>query len=83
METPEGFRRVSFSVISDDGHRLPAQISCLVCRECQAMVLQNDFGDFAIPHRQWHEKINRQIFDVDTELTLIDGEWEEREVQRG
>lgn len=58
METPEGFRRVTFAVISEDGHRLPAQISCLVCRECQAMVLQNDYNDYAEGHRLWHEKSN-------------------------
>ena len=58
MEQPEGFIRVRFAVISDDGHRLPAEISCLVCRVCQAMILQNDYGDFVKDHRLWHKHLD-------------------------
>lgn len=83
METPDGFRRVSFVVISDEDDRLPAEISCLVCNECQAMILQNVFNDYAEGHRLWHEKINRHIDGVDTEIYLnTNGEWEEREAPR-
>ena len=57
MDAPEGFRWVKFVVVSDEDDRLPAEISCLVCRVCQAMVLQNDFNDYADAHRLWHEKL--------------------------
>jgi hypothetical protein len=84
METPEGFKRVSFAVISDNGHRLPAQISCLVCNECQAIVLQNDLQDYIDAHRFWHGRLDelfKRFDEPETELTLVEGEWEERKKQ--
>jgi len=76
----EGYRRVTFAVISEDGRQLPAVVSCLMCSECQALILQNNFDDYVEAHRLWHEKLNRHIDGVETELFLnTNGEWEERE----
>lgn len=70
-QAPEGFRRVTFSVTSDDGHSLPAQVSCLVCNMCQAMLLQNELDDFVYGHRMWHQHID-ELFKAHDKLKLID-----------
>ena len=79
MRSPDGFRRVQFSVVNAD--HVDYKISCLVCDECQAMVLQNDTMDYAYQHLEWHKKINQEIFGIETELVLVNGEWEERKKQ--
>ena len=57
---PKGFRRVEFQLTNNTQDEY--KIACLVCDECQAMVLQNDFGEFASKHRKWHEKLNTKEY---------------------
>lgn len=52
MGVPKGFRKVVFHLTKAPDS---PKVECLVCDECQAMLLLNDLGDFANKHWAWHE----------------------------
>jgi hypothetical protein len=83
MYVPDGFVEVIFEAFKNDEQ---VSATAFICTECQAVVLQGGilkgYGpSYADKHLAWHDKINRKLFDVETELTLIEGEWEERKKQ--
>lgn len=63
MGVPKGFRKVAFDLQSPDG-KDKYRVSCLVCDICQAMILQNVPQDFAVKHREWHEKLDELTKDT-------------------
>jgi len=58
-QVPDGYRRVTFAVIAEDGDQRPAVVSCLMCSECQALTLQNNFDDYVEAHSLWHKRMGR------------------------